>query len=198
MTPDELRAGVKRLSPWFHQIDLGEGVWTKSGSLAGEPDDHPRSTFDLVAPHLPSDLAGQSVLDVGCNGGFYAVEMKRRGAGRVVAIDSQRHHVRQALFVARALGLGIEVERLSVYDLSPARVGGFDLCLALGLVYHLKHLVMALERLSLVTRGTLIVETAILPRHRFPEPFPHTLGGHASLLHPAHRLRFDRAPTQGS
>jgi tRNA (mo5U34)-methyltransferase len=175
---------VERLSPWFHQIDLGQGVKTKSGSQADEPDDHPRPTFDLVARYLPQDLAGQSVLDVGCNGGFYAVEVKRRGAGRVLAIDSQRHHVRQTLFVARALGLDLEVERLSVYDLSPARVGEFDLCLALGLVYHLKHLVLALERLFLVTRGTLIVETGILPRDRFPEPFPYTLGGHGSFLHP--------------
>ncbi len=70
--------GVARLAPWFHGIDLGQGVRTKDGSIADEPDDHPRPTFDLVARCLPADLAGQSVLDVGCNGGFYAVEMKRR------------------------------------------------------------------------------------------------------------------------
>jgi len=184
MTPDELRSEVSRLGPWFHGIDLGQGVRTKTGSIADEPDDHPRSTFDLVARCLPEDLAGQSVLDVGCNGGFYAVEMKRRGAGRVLAIDSQRHHVRQTRFVARALELDLEIERLSVYDLSPTRVGEFDVCLALGLVYHLKHLVLALERLFLVTRGTLIVETGILPKDRFPAPFAHTLGAHPSLLHP--------------
>jgi tRNA (mo5U34)-methyltransferase len=184
MTKDELEAGVARLAPWFHQIDLGQGVKTKSGSQADEPADHPRPTFDLVARSLPADLRGQAVLDVGCNGGFYAVEMKKRGAGRVLAIDSQRHHVRQTAFVARALGLDLETARESVYDLSPARLGEFDLTLALGLVYHLKHLVLALERLFLVTRGTLIVESGILPRDRFPEPFPHTLGGHASMLHP--------------
>lgn len=184
LTPEELRAGVERLLPWFHQIDLGQGVKTKSASQADEPADHPRPTFDFVARSIPRDLSGQSVLDVGSNGGFYAVEMKRRGARRVLAIDSQRHHVRQTAFVARALGLEVETERLSVYDLSPARVGEFDLTLALGLVYHLKHLVLALERLFLVTRGTLIVETGILPRDRFPAPFSHTLGGQASMLHP--------------
>src|SRR3954447_16247358 len=123
MTRDELLAGVKQLEPWFHCIDLGQGVTTRTASLGDEPVDHPAPTWAFIRKCLPADLTGKTVLDVGCNAGFYAVEAKRRNAARVVGVDSQRAQVRQALFVRRALGLDLEIRRLSVYDLSPQTVG---------------------------------------------------------------------------
>ena len=162
-TREELIAGVARLEPWFQLIDLGGGVVTKTRSAAGEAVDHPLGEWEVIKRHLHADLSGQSVLDVGCNAGFFSVEAKRRGARRVLGVDSQRHHVRQASFVARALDLDLEFRRLSVYDLDPRDVGRFDVVLALGLIYHLKHLVRALENLARVTRGTLVVESAIYP-----------------------------------
>jgi len=167
MTRDELVAEVERLGPWFHAIDLGQGVITKTKSSSGELDDHPLGEWQVIKECLPADLAGKSLLDVGCNAGFFAVEAKRRGAARVLGVDVQRHHVRQACFVRRALGLGIEFRRLSVYDLSGPGIGQFDITLALGLLYHCKHLVQALENLFYVTRELLIIETAIYPT---PEP----------------------------
>src|SRR5215204_3988 len=99
MTRDEILAGVKRLEPWFHYIELGDGIATKTVSAIGEPLDHPRPTWQKVDVCLPRELTGKSVLDVGCNAGFYCLEMKRRGAARVFGIDSQRNLIRQALFV---------------------------------------------------------------------------------------------------
>ncbi|MEO7648940.1 MAG: DUF1698 domain-containing protein [Bryobacteraceae bacterium] len=163
ITREEIEAGVARLQPWFHCIDVGYGIQTKTVSGEAEPSDHPRPTWKTIRRCLPEDLTGKSVLDVGCNGGFYAVEAKRRNAARVLGVDAQRLHIRQARFVRRVLGLDIEFQRMSVYDLSPRTVGQFDITLALGLVYHLKHLVLALERLFLVTRDMLILETATLP-----------------------------------
>ena len=121
MTPEEMRAGVERLAPWFHRIELAPGVYTKDSSIAGEPVDHPMPTWTLVRQALPDDLSGKTVLDIGCNGGFYAVEAKRRGAARVLGVDSQRREVAQARFVRRALDLDIEFERMSVYDIRPSR-----------------------------------------------------------------------------
>ena len=122
MTRDELQARVDRLGPWFHCIDLGGGLQTKTRSAVGEPVEHPRPTWEKVRAALPEDFNGLSVLDVGCNAGFYAVELKRRGAGRVLGVDSQRNLVRQALFVRDALGLDIEYRRMSVYDEAGALV----------------------------------------------------------------------------
>jgi tRNA (mo5U34)-methyltransferase len=184
LTREEMRARVERLGPWFHCIDLGGGLLTKTASAIGEPVEHPRPTWEKVKACLPEELAGRSVLDVGCNAGFYAVELKRRGAGRVLGVDSQRNLIRQAAFVRDALGLDIEYRRASVYDLDPRELGQFDVTLALGLVYHCKHLVLALERLFNVTRELLILETAIFPPEHSPGSFTYEVGGLQPTLHP--------------
>src|SRR5947209_3405456 len=170
MTEDEIHNRVAALGPWFHCIDLGGGLKTKTTSATGEPADHPRETWEIISTCIPGDLTGKTLLDVGCNAGFYSIAAKRRGADRVLGVDAQRHLINQALFVRRVLGLEIEYRRLSVYDLSEGVVGQFDITLALGLIYHCKHLVLALERLFEVTREMLIVETAIMPADSSPEP----------------------------
>ncbi len=75
----------------------------------------------LRATSLPDDLTGASVLDIGCNAGFYSLEMKRRGAGRVVGIDTDPHYLRQARFAAEQAGADIELRQMSVYDVGRAR-----------------------------------------------------------------------------
>jgi tRNA (mo5U34)-methyltransferase len=187
LTRQELAEQVERLRPWFHAIELPHGVWTKRESAGTEPADHPAGTWEVVRRHLPPDLAGKSVLDVGCGAGFYSVQAKRLGAARVVGVDARQHEIRQALLVRRALGLDIEIRRQSVYKLSPARLGRFDVVLALGLIYHLKHLVLALEKLFAVTEGLLIVETEVLPEP--PEPIEDA--ARAALAgRPLHPLAF--------
>ena len=172
------------LEPWFHRIDLGNGIFTKTESVMGEPVDHPAPTWEVIRPCLPADLTGKSVLDVGCNAGFYCVEAKRLGAQRVLGVDGQRQHVRQGVFVRKILGLDLEFRRISVYDLDPKTIGRFDITLALGLVYHLKHLVHALERLYDVTDQMLVLETAIIPPEKTPESFVQPLGDLTQTLHP--------------
>lgn len=184
MNRDEIISELQRLEPWFHCIDLGDGLKTKTRSAIGEPVEHPSPTWQKVKLCVPNDLSGQSVLDVGCNAGFYSIEMKRRGAASVLGIDSQRDLIRQAEFVKRVLGLDIEYGRMSVYDLDPRALGQFDVTLALGLIYHCKHLVMALEKLFLVTRKLLILETAIYPPEKAPESFVYAEGGARPTLHP--------------
>ncbi|MBC7930843.1 MAG: DUF1698 domain-containing protein, partial [Rubrivivax sp.] len=169
--------------PWFHRIDLGGGLYTKTESVMGEPVDHPAGPWETIRNCIPETLSGKSVLDVGCNAGFYAIEAKRRGAARVLGVDGQRQHVRQAVFVRKALGLDIEYRRMNVYELSRRNAGEFDITLALGLLYHLKHLVLALENLYEVTREMLVVETAIMPPERTPASFTHPLGASQMRLH---------------
>jgi tRNA (mo5U34)-methyltransferase len=176
MTREEILSRLDQLQPWFHHIDLGNGLVTKSESVMGEPVDHPAGIWQTIQKCLPKDLTGKSVLDVGCNAGFYAIEAKRRGADRVLGVDGQRQHVRQAVFVRQVLNLDIEYRRMNVYELTRRNVGEFDVTLALGLIYHLKHLVLALENLYAVTRDLLIVETAIMPPQRTPKSFHHNLG----------------------
>ncbi|WBH18147.1 TIGR04290 family methyltransferase [Sphingomonas radiodurans] len=152
-----LRARVEALAPWFHNIDLGDGVVTAPDHFLG---DYPRFKFERFAAALPTDLSGKSVLDIGCNAGFYSVEMARRGATRVVGIDSDDRYLAQARLVADALGYGeIEFRNLSVYDVA-ALGERFDLVIFMGVFYHLRHPLLALDLIrEHVTRDMLLFQT---------------------------------------
>lgn len=161
MNKNALQEGIRKLGPWFHKIDFPGGLTTKTESTSGEDDDHPLQTWSHVKPVLPADLAGRTVLDVGCNGGFYSIEANRRGA-TVLGVDAKRWLVRQARFAAQALDLKhIRFEQASLYALNPRKQGTFDVVLALGLIYHLKHLVHGLEILFDMCDDLLILETVV-------------------------------------
>jgi tRNA (mo5U34)-methyltransferase len=83
-SPEEIRSRVAALGPWFHNLDLN-GVRTAPQHFLG---DYPAVKWRRFADEISPDLSGRSVLDIGCNAGFYSIEMKRRGAARVVGIDS--------------------------------------------------------------------------------------------------------------
>jgi tRNA (mo5U34)-methyltransferase len=139
-TADEIRARLATLGDWFHNLDL-HGVRTAPDHFLF---DYPNVKFKAFASAIPADLTGKSVLDIGCNGGFYAIEMKRRGAERVLGIDSDERYLDQARFAAEVSGQDIEFARLSVYDVG-AIGERFDLVLFMGVFYHLRHPLLALD-----------------------------------------------------
>lgn len=140
VSPDHLRERIKALGPWFHNIDLG-GVQTAPDHFLG---DYPGAKFRRFADALPTDLSGKSVLDIGCNAGFYAQEMKRRGAARVLGIDADEDYLAQARFAAEVNGLDIEFRALDVYDVG-ALGERFDVVIFMGVLYHLRHPLLALD-----------------------------------------------------
>jgi tRNA (mo5U34)-methyltransferase len=139
-SPDRLRREIAALGPWFHNIDLG-GVQTAPEHFLG---DYPSVKWRRFAHSLPADLSEKTVLDIGCNGGFYSLEMKRRGAARVLGIDHDEDYLKQARFASEVAGLDIEFAQLSVYDVG-ALGERFDLVLFLGVLYHLRHPLLALD-----------------------------------------------------
>lgn len=137
---DQIRARAEALGPWFHNIDL-HGVPTAPRHFLG---DYPAVKWRRFADALPADLHGKSVLDIGCNGGFYSLEMKRRGAERVLGVDFDEDYLEQARFAAEISELDIEFRKLSVYDVG-ALGERFDVVLFLGVLYHLRHPLLALD-----------------------------------------------------
>jgi tRNA (mo5U34)-methyltransferase len=138
----DLEERIDALAPWFHNINL-DGVWTAPDHFLG---DYPGAKFKRFAPHLPKDLAGKTVLDIGCNAGFYSIEMKRRGASRVLGIDSDDRYLAQARLATEVLGYddAIEFAKLDVYDVG-AIGEKFDLVIFMGVLYHLRHPLLALD-----------------------------------------------------
>ena len=131
---------IRALGEWFHNIEIA-GVRTAPDHFLG---DYPRVKWERFQGAVPSDLRGKTVLDIGCNAGFYSIEMKRRGAERVLGIDFDDRYLAQAHFAADALGLEIEFRKLSVYDVQ--KLGEqFDIVLFLGVFYHLRYPLLALD-----------------------------------------------------
>ena len=139
--PATLRVAAAALGPWFHNIDLGGGVMTAPDHFLG---DYPAVKWRRFADAIPADLTGRTVLDIGCNAGFYALQMKARGASRVLGIDVDVDYLRQARFAADAIGEEIEFMEMSVYDVAALREQ-FDVVLFLGVLYHLRHPLLALD-----------------------------------------------------
>ena len=150
---------VRRLGPWFHNLHLpaaGEEVQTAPDHPLG---DFPANFWQFFRQAVPEDLTGQSVLDIGCNAGFYSFEMKRRGAARVLGVDHNREYLVQAEFAREQLRLEVDFRRLDVYDLHHLGDEPFDLVLFLGVFYHLRHPLYALEKVARLVRGRLLFQT---------------------------------------
>lgn len=114
---------------------------------------------------IPEDLTGWTVLDVGAWHGYFSFECERRGADRVLAIDRyawNRFGMDEFLAARTRLGSRVEHRALDAHDLDPASIGRFDLVLMLGVFYHLRNPLAALERIRSVTRRLLICETHVL------------------------------------
>ena len=149
----ELRDRIAALGPWFQNIRLN-GVQTAPDHFLG---DYPAFKFARFADAVPADLSGKSVLDIGCNAGFYAIEMKKRGAEEVLGIDSDDRYLDQARFAAAELGYGdIRFEKLSVYDVA-ALGRRFDLVIFMGVLYHLRHPLLALDLIREHVAGDMML-----------------------------------------
>jgi tRNA (mo5U34)-methyltransferase len=165
LSRDEIEARVQALDPWFHNLDLG-GVKTAPQHFLG---DYPGTLWQHISSALPDRLDGRTVLDIGCNAGFFSLEMRRRGAARVVGVDSDPRYLAQARLASEVSGLEVEYRELSVYDV--ARLGErFDVVLFMGVLYHLRHPLLALDLVREHVVADLLVFQSMLrgSQKRFP------------------------------
>jgi tRNA (mo5U34)-methyltransferase len=157
MIIDDLKREVEKID-WWHKIDLGNGIITPGID---------RTPKKLKTLKMSDNLTGKSVLDIGAWDGFFSFEAERRGARRVLATDSfcwdgEGWGTKAGFNLARQiLQSRVEDMDIDVMELSPERVGVFDLVLFLGVLYHMRHPLLALERVSSVTGDQLILETQV-------------------------------------
>lgn len=160
VVPDRvaLEEQVRGLGDWFHNLDLF-GVATAPNHFLG---DFPNVKWKHIAKAIPQDLRGARVLDVGCNGGFYSIQMMRRGAERVLGIDVDERYLNQGRFAAQTLGMDIEFENRSVYDVDSI-AGQFDYVFFMGVFYHLRYPLFALDKVikKVCNGGRLVFQTML-------------------------------------
>jgi tRNA (mo5U34)-methyltransferase len=157
----ERRRQIDALGPWFHNLHLPDGTQTAPDHFLGG--DFPAFKWKDIAPLIPEKLKGWRVLDVGCNAGFYSFELAKRGAS-VVAIDVNPLYLAQAKWAAQEFGLADKVEfrRMEVYEIARSREQ-FDLVWFMGVFYHLRYPLLALDILAPRTRRLLMFQTLTMP-----------------------------------
>jgi tRNA (mo5U34)-methyltransferase len=170
-------AAVKRLSPWFHNLHLPDGTQTAPDHPLG---DFPAFKWQRIAPHLPLDLSGWEVLDIGCNAAFYSFELARRGA-RVLGIDADPHYLAQARWAAGQFGLQncVKFRQMQVYDLTQLDQQ-FDLVLFMGVFYHLRYPLLGLDIVAQKVKKLMIFQSLTMPGPENERQFsnqPRTLSG---------------------
>lgn len=183
MNHEEFKKRILELQPFWHNIDLGDGLRTKvSASDMKEEQDHPASKWERFKDAVPADLSGARILDVGCAEGFFTVEMLKRNAESVTALDEGRSYIDRMDFVLDVLHEKEIVDRKRVnllcrsfFDFPYDRPRGtllfphwhsgdpvdvrYDFVLFLGVLYHLRYPMLAMDMLSAMT-DTVYLESA--------------------------------------
>ena len=165
---DAVARQIRDLAPWFHNLHLPGDRQTAPDHPLG---DFPAFKWAEIGPALPEDLTGTRALDIGCNAGFYSFALAERGA-EVLGIDVDEHYLRQAEWARDRLGIDdsrVRFERMQVYDLA-ALDDAFDVVLFLGVLYHLRYPLLALDLVAQKARDLLVLQTLTMPGDAVLEP----------------------------
>jgi tRNA (mo5U34)-methyltransferase len=156
----EVPGAIAELGPWFHNLHLPDGRQTAPEHPLG---DFPAFKWEQIEGCLPADLAGARALDIGCNAGFYSFQLAGRGA-EVLALDLDEHYLRQGRWAAHYLDPEgrVEFRQGSVYDLAGIE-GRFDVVLFMGVLYHLRYPLLALDLVAERVGGKLVLQTLTMP-----------------------------------
>jgi tRNA (mo5U34)-methyltransferase len=151
---ETLQKVIDRLGPWFQDFELMPGLSTNPTNR-----DSQRNKWKFLEPFIPKDLSNKTVLDIGCNSGFFSFEMKKRNATRVVATDIMPHCLAQARFLSHWFDLPIEIRKIDAYNVDA--LGEFDFVIFIGVLYHLKHPLYALEKVSAICKDTMYLHSLL-------------------------------------
>ena len=165
-----LQRKIKALGPWFHNLHLPDGTQTLPNHFLGG--DFPTFKWREIQSAIPTRLDGWRVLDVGCNAGFYTFELAKRGAS-VVGIDVDPRYLAQAKWAAEQFGMSerVEFRQMEVYEIARSDEK-FDLVWFMGVFYHLRYPLLALDLLAQRTRRLMMFQTLTMPGDSVYEPQP--------------------------
>lgn len=172
MNEEEILEQIKSMAPWFHNLHFSGGIQTAPDHFLG---DFPAFKWKDLSPHIPADLDGWKVLDIGCNAGFYSFELAKRGA-IVTGIDLDPHYLRQAEWAASQYELEdrVSFRQMQVYDLTKTEES-FDMIWFMGVFYHLRYPLLALDIISQKLNKLLIFQTLMMPdkeKKRIADDYP--------------------------
>lgn len=151
----ELKKKIEKLGWWYQNFNLN-GILTNT-----DTPDYPEIRWKLIEKYIPNDLTGKTVLDLGCNAGWFAIKMKERGADYVLGVEVLPNAIEQARFVSEYFNMSIEYLQMNTYEFMLKNQRMFDYVLFLGLFYHLRYPLLVLDKVAEVTREKMYFQTVI-------------------------------------
>jgi tRNA (mo5U34)-methyltransferase len=141
-----------------------------AGRRLETPGPHPSlGVIAVLDEHgFPKDLRGKTVLDIGCNAGFYSFVAKLRGAKSVLGVDQQQEYVNQALLMRDILDVDVEFRQGDGHELDEG-TGPYDIVINTGVIYHLQNPMDFLTKVAGVTREMMYLETESLIDSKYAE-----------------------------
>jgi tRNA (mo5U34)-methyltransferase len=152
--PQALQQTVAKMGPWYHDVEL-----TPHFSTYPTNRHYMKNRWRFLKEFVPDDLSGKSVLDIGCNAGFFSLEMKKRNADRVVGIDVMPYCLAQARFLSHWFQQPLELRQIGAYDIES--LGQFDIVLFIGVLYHLRHPLYALDKVASICKETMYLQSLL-------------------------------------
>lgn len=164
---EDLIERINRLGPWVHAyFELGTDL------VIRPPDDGNLNRIlyirDIVFGYLKetydTKAVRSSLLDVGCNSGFFSMEASKFGFGRVLGIDPRIRNIRKAEFAKGYLDemRKVQFKVADILETTSQELGTFEVSLFLGVMYHLYNPMRALENLYDLTNDIVIIQSVIL------------------------------------
>jgi SAM-dependent methyltransferase len=132
MDKSSLKAEIKKLRPWYQEVDFGNGVIAKSShsKLSGE------YAWRYIEQLLPESLEGKRILDLGSNAGLFCIRTAQMGAKKVIGIEKEPKHLRQCEFLKRYFDTkNVKFINMDLLNLSNRNMGKFDIILAIAVLY---------------------------------------------------------------
>jgi tRNA (mo5U34)-methyltransferase len=156
LSAEEAAVFIASFPSWYHNIYLGNGIYTMK-SRAFHQD-----IWAQFEKALPSSLSNYSVLDVGTNAGYFALQAKLRSAKRVVGIELDKDFLDQAKAVHKIWGVEIDYRHMDVHDVGKLKEQ-FDIVIFAGILYHLKNPFRVIEDIGSMCDDAILLETEIIP-----------------------------------
>jgi tRNA (mo5U34)-methyltransferase len=121
----------------------------------------------LSGCNFPNDLSGKRILDIGSFNGCFSFECERRGSSDVIAIGTQCPNMTGFNSLKKYLNSNVKYIQKSVYHVSPSDLGTFDIILFLGVIYHLRYPLLALDRIYDLCSEIMFLESHVIDNNYY-------------------------------
>lgn len=160
MKKQKIPKDLQHLTPFFHDIDLGNGFNTAPEIY------RIRGAVNFFFPPLLKLFGGSlkdlRVLDVGCNCGGFSFEASKYGPKEVIGIDADEKNINQANAIRKYLRTkNVKFLKLNAEEINEKELGEFDLTILAGILYHLEDPIGVMKRISEVTKSTILVDSHV-------------------------------------